>query len=537
MARARAAPVERATVEELGLEPASLDAAIAWHVLEHLDDPAAAVARIGTWLRPGGRVVLACPNLASLQARIGGDRWFHQDVPRHRTHFTAAGLRLLLERSGFRLERMSPPARRAESARDVADAAQPADPREGRRLPGAEARPWPRARSWARPGVAAVAGPLLVPVAVALELAAGLAGRGGSVVAVAPAGTRPGPGEPRHRHRPDRGRRPPAHEDAGVARRSPRRGGGLGRRQRLRGPGVASLGSRIAGVEVIRLERNIGYTRGVNLAARKAGGDALVLLNDDCVCDPGYVEAVVAPLDPAAGVTMAAGVMREARDPARIDTRGDAARPNAARLRLPERRAGGVPGTRRPDPIGPSGAAAAFDREAFLAAGGFDEKLFAYWEDVDLVLRMRLEGARCALARDATRRPPPLGHAGLGLAAQELPDGLRPRLHAAQVGRALEPAAAGEGARRRRRHLPGPGGHRPERRRHPRPHRGLAGGDPGRRLSRRGPGRRAHSAGGPQHAPSPPSPPASPPRSTAGTAGRIARRSRSAGWRVITSAR
>ena len=63
------------------------------------------------------------------------------------------------------------------------------------------------------------------------------------------------------------------------------------------------------------------------------------------------------------------------------------------------------------DPIGPSGAAAAFDREAFLAAGGFDENLFAYWEDVDLVLRMRLEGARCALAPSAARHPRPLGHA------------------------------------------------------------------------------------------------------------------------------
>ncbi len=192
MARARAAPVERGTVEELGLEPDSLDAAIAWHVLEHLDDPAAAVARIGTWLRPGGRVVLACPNLASLQARIGGDRWFHQDVPRHRTHFTAAGLRLLLERSGFRLERMAhllveqnplgmwqTLLNRLTRERDVAFRALKRDlgrgPGVGRDL-----------------AVAAVAGPLLVPVAVALELAAGLAGRGGSVVAVASRGNAPG---------------------------------------------------------------------------------------------------------------------------------------------------------------------------------------------------------------------------------------------------------------------------------------------------------------------------------------------------------
>jgi len=185
MARARAAPVERAALEELHLEPAGLDAAIAWHVLEHLDDPAAALARIGIWLRPGGRVVIACPNLASLQAQIGGDRWFHQDVPRHRTHFTAAGLRLLLERSGFRLERMThllveqnplgmwqTLLNRLTGERDVAFRALKRDLGPG---PGAR-------RDLA---LAAVAGPLLVPIAVALELAAGLAGRGGSVVAQA----------------------------------------------------------------------------------------------------------------------------------------------------------------------------------------------------------------------------------------------------------------------------------------------------------------------------------------------------------------
>jgi GT2 family glycosyltransferase len=54
-----------------------------------------------------------------------------------------------------------------------------------------------------------------------------------------------------------------------------------------------------------------------------------------------------------------------------------------------------------PDPVGPSAAAAAFDRAAFRAQGGFDEALFAYWEDVDLVLRLRREGYSCRLAADA----------------------------------------------------------------------------------------------------------------------------------------
>jgi GT2 family glycosyltransferase/glycosyltransferase involved in cell wall biosynthesis len=163
-------------------------------------------------------------------------------------------------------------------------------------------------------------------------------------------------------------------------------------------PAMDALGSRFPNARVIRLDHNAGYSRAVNLAAREATGDALVLVNDDCVCDPGFVEAIVAPLDPIAGVTMAAGVMREVRDPTRIDTAGM----QLDRTLLVFDYLNGEPAACLDngvaDPIGPSGAAAAFDREAFLEMGGFDERLFAYWEDVDLVLRMRREGARCALA-------------------------------------------------------------------------------------------------------------------------------------------
>jgi GT2 family glycosyltransferase len=40
--------------------------------------------------------------------------------------------------------------------------------------------------------------------------------------------------------------------------------------------------------------------------------------------------------------------------------------------------------------------AALFRRSAVVAAGGFDERFFAYLEDVDLGLRLRLGGWRCA---------------------------------------------------------------------------------------------------------------------------------------------
>ena len=95
------APIEQATIEAARLDPGSLDAVTLWHVLEHLDDPGAALARIATWLAPGGVLLVGVPNLSSLQAHFGGERWYHLDVPRHRVHFTPAGMDALLRAQGF----------------------------------------------------------------------------------------------------------------------------------------------------------------------------------------------------------------------------------------------------------------------------------------------------------------------------------------------------------------------------------------------------------------------------------------------------
>ncbi len=51
-----------------------------------------------------------------------------------------------------------------------------------------------------------------------------------------------------------------------------------------------------------------------------------------------------------------------------------------------------------PAPLGPTGGAALYSRQAFEAVGGFDERIFLYYEDLDLALRLRARGARCELA-------------------------------------------------------------------------------------------------------------------------------------------
>lgn len=168
-----------------------------------------------------------------------------------------------------------------------------------------------------------------------------------------------------------------------------------------RGDEVEKLVARYEFAQRVRLEENAGFGRAVNLAARRAEAGTLVFLNDDCICEPRFVEEIAGALATGDGVVMAAGVLVDAREPDTIDTAGMEVDGTLLVFDYLNGEPVSSLGAATPDPIGPCGAAAAFDRDVFLELGGFDERLFAYWEDVDLVLRLRGAGGRCVLARDA----------------------------------------------------------------------------------------------------------------------------------------
>jgi GT2 family glycosyltransferase len=166
------------------------------------------------------------------------------------------------------------------------------------------------------------------------------------------------------------------------------------------GGAVSATGGRYDFAEVVRLDRNAGFSMPMNIGARRASSETLVLLNDDCVCDPEFIERLIEPLDPGAGVVMASGVLRDWRHPELIDSAGM----ELDRTLLVYDYLNGVPVEAlavAADPIAPSPKAGAYDRSAFLDVGGFDERLFAYWEDVDLALRMLEAGGTCRLAPGA----------------------------------------------------------------------------------------------------------------------------------------
>jgi SAM-dependent methyltransferase len=94
-------PVATQDVQELRLGEGSLDVVTLYHVLEHLPDARGCLQEVHRALKPGGIVVVAVPNLDSLEARWTGRGWFHLDPPRHQFHFSKRALLRMLRELGF----------------------------------------------------------------------------------------------------------------------------------------------------------------------------------------------------------------------------------------------------------------------------------------------------------------------------------------------------------------------------------------------------------------------------------------------------
>jgi SAM-dependent methyltransferase len=106
-AAARGVDARVGTLADVQLEPASYDAALFQHSLEHTSDPVEDLGRVRAALRPGAHVLVTVPNFGCWQRRRFRDRWYHLDLPRHRTHFTPRGLGIALERAGFTVDATS----------------------------------------------------------------------------------------------------------------------------------------------------------------------------------------------------------------------------------------------------------------------------------------------------------------------------------------------------------------------------------------------------------------------------------------------
>jgi GT2 family glycosyltransferase len=165
------------------------------------------------------------------------------------------------------------------------------------------------------------------------------------------------------------------------------------------------------GVPHVALGENTGFAAAVNLGVARTSAAAILVLNADTALEPGCVARLLEALeaDSALGGVQPRILQLEdggeaapaAIESARLYSAGQALTRDG---RAFERGAGEE---QRPDLLAPGevfgvcGAACLLRRELFAELGGYDERYFAFYEDVDLNVRARIAGRRFAYAPEA----------------------------------------------------------------------------------------------------------------------------------------
>lgn len=148
---------------------------------------------------------------------------------------------------------------------------------------------------------------------------------------------------------------------------------------------------------------NLGFGPAVNRAAAQARGEALLILNPDCLIDEASLRRLLEILATENKVGLVGAVVCDAQgapDPASF--RRDPLMGRA--LATLFKRSGGVNAAEIPDYVveaeAVSGAVMAMPLRVFDWLQGFDEKYFLHCEDLDLCRRVRDAGWRVLLAGD-----------------------------------------------------------------------------------------------------------------------------------------
>jgi GT2 family glycosyltransferase len=162
------------------------------------------------------------------------------------------------------------------------------------------------------------------------------------------------------------------------------------------------------GIPHVSLPHNVGFAPAVNLGVRKTTAPAVLVLNADTVLEPGCIGALLTALDADPGlggvqprILQLEGEGPGATDVARIYSAGQALTSDG---RAVEEGAGESQRPMSSTPrelFGVCGAACLLRRELFTELGGYDERYFAFYEDVDLNVRGQIAGWHFSYAPEA----------------------------------------------------------------------------------------------------------------------------------------
>jgi N-acetylglucosaminyl-diphospho-decaprenol L-rhamnosyltransferase len=152
-------------------------------------------------------------------------------------------------------------------------------------------------------------------------------------------------------------------------------------------------------VDALELGRNHGFAGGANRGVRATAAPWVCVLNSDATPAPDWLaQLTAAPRDER---TWALGSVLVSAASGRIESAGDQYAPAGYAYKLlRDRPLGALPAAPYPVFAAP-GAAPVFRRDVFDALGGYEERFFLYYEDVDLAFRAVLAGYHALLVPSA----------------------------------------------------------------------------------------------------------------------------------------
>ena len=154
-------------------------------------------------------------------------------------------------------------------------------------------------------------------------------------------------------------------------------------------------------IRYIRLDRNEGFSKAVNIGIKEAKGKYIAILNNDTELDNCWIDNIFKAFAENPDILFITSKIIRYNNREMIDDVGNIILPygKVYKIGYNERDNGQYKKARVV--FGASGAASAFRREFFEIVGFFDEDFFAYLEDIDLSFRANLLGLKCLYVPDA----------------------------------------------------------------------------------------------------------------------------------------
>ena len=177
---------------------------------------------------------------------------------------------------------------------------------------------------------------------------------------------------------------------------------------------VDGLEGRFPGIEVMRLKKNVGFAAANNYAIKKSEDFQWVaLLNPDAIAEPDWLVNLHIAAKKKPQYNFFGSKLIKESSSGQLDGTGDIyhlcglawRRDHGATEKQISRLAEEI--------FSPCAAAAMYRRDIVLEVGGFDERFFCYFEDIDLAFRLRLLGHRCLYVPNAK-----VGHFGSAIAGR-----------------------------------------------------------------------------------------------------------------------